>query len=129
MRLDLADPLRDELRLDRLAVDVLHLPRCDVTREGGDPLKLSVGVFVAAKDTFEVEHGEPAELAHEACRLRGDDAVESGGEQRQVEAVRPERPADIDVVGVTGTPRRDDRNVVESVGAARLFAASNLYFH
>ena len=34
VRLDLLDPLGDQLGLDRLAVDVLHLARRDVLREG-----------------------------------------------------------------------------------------------
>ena len=88
VRLDLLDPLGDQLRLDRLAVDVLHLPRRDVLREGRDPLELRVGVLVAALDALEVEHGEAAELADQPGRRRRDDAVERGGEQRQLEAVR-----------------------------------------
>ena len=63
------------------------------------------------------------------ARLGRDDAVHRGGEQRQLEAVRAERPGDVDVIGIARPPRRDDRDVVESVGAARLLASADLYFH
>ena len=129
MGLDLLDPLGDQLGLDRLAVDVLHLPRGDVPGEGGDPLELRVGVLVAAVDALEVEHGEAAELADHPGRLGRDDAVEGGRQQRQLEAVGPERPGDVDVVGIARAPRGDDRDVVEAVGPAGLLAASDLYFH
>ena len=68
--LDLLDPARDQLGLDRLAVDVLHLAGRDVAREGGDPLELLVGVLVAAEDALEVEDGEAAELADDAGARR-----------------------------------------------------------
>src|ERR1700743_1826242 len=55
--LDLLDAPRDQLRLDRLAIDVLHLARGDVRREGGNALELLLGVLVAAVDALEVEDG------------------------------------------------------------------------
>ena len=64
-----------------------------------------------------------------AGRLGRDHAVHRRGEQRQLEAVGPERPRDVDVVGVARAPRGHDRDVVESVGAARLLASADLYFH
>ena len=129
VRLDLLDPLRDQLRLDRLAVDVLHLAGGDVLRERRDPLELRVGVLVAAEDALEVEDREAAELADQAGRLGRDDAVERRRQQRQLEPVGTERPRDVDVVGVPRAPRRDDRDVVESVGPAGLLSAADLYFH
>ena len=103
MGLDLLNPAGDQLGLDGLAVHVLHLARGDVRREGGDPLELGVGVLVAAVDAFEVEHGETAELADQAGAVRRDDAVQSGRQQRQFEAVGAERPRDVDVIGIACT--------------------------
>ena len=50
-------------------------------------------------------------------------------EQRQLEAVRAERPGDVDVVGVPRAPRGHDGDVVEAVGATGLLTAADLYFH
>ena len=102
--LDLLDPLGDELGLDRLAVDLLHLPRRRVAREGRDPLELRVGVLVAAVQPLEVEDGQTAELADDAGGIGRDDPVERGREQRKVEAIRAERPRDVDVIGISRAP-------------------------
>ena len=101
MRLDLLDPLRDQLRLYRLAIDVLELTCGDVLREGRDTSELFIRVLVPTLNPLEVEHGEAAELAEDARRRRRDDAVERGCKKRQLEAVRTQGPADVDVVGVT----------------------------
>ena len=60
---------------------------------------------------------------------RRDDAVHRRREQRQLEPVGAERPGDVDVVRVARPPRRDDRDVVESVGASRLLASADLNLH
>src|SRR6185437_16803277 len=95
----------------------------------GDPLQLLVGVLVASEDALEVEHRQAAELADDSRRLRGDDAVHRGGQNRQLELVRTELPGDVDVVGVARAPGGHDRDVVEAVCTAALLAAANLYFH
>src|SRR5690349_20920332 len=100
MLLDLADALGYELGLDRLLVDLLHLASGRLLREGGDLLELRLGVLVARPDALEVEHTEPAELAEQAGGLRGDDTVHGRGEERKLEAIRPERPADDYVIRV-----------------------------
>ncbi len=48
-------------------------------------------------------------------------------EQRQLEQVRPELPADVDVLRVTRPAAGDDRDVVEPVSLPRLLAAPDLY--
>ena len=129
VRLDLLDALRDQLLLDRLLVDLLHLPGGLVARQARDALEHRVGVLVAGPDPLEVQHGEPAEAADDARGLRRDDPVHRGGEQRELEAVRAERPGDVDVVGIARPARRDDRYVIESIGAARLLASADLDLH
>jgi hypothetical protein len=59
--LDLADPLPDQLLLDRLLVELLHPPGGLVVWERGDLLEDRVGVVVAGLEPLEVQHGEPAE--------------------------------------------------------------------
>jgi len=127
--LDLADALGDQLGLDRLAVDVLHLARRLVLRERGDPFELLVGVLVAGEDPLEVEDGEPAESADDAGGPRRDDAVHRGGHHRQLELVRAELPRDVDVVWVARAPGGHDRDVVEAVCPTCLLAASYLNLH
>src|SRR5690349_4472573 len=129
MLLDLADALGHELGLDRLLVDLLHLPGRRLLRERGDLLELRLRVLVAGPDALEIEHGQAAELAEDAGGLRRDDTVHGGRQQRQLEAVRPERPADVYVVRVTRAPGRHDRDVIEPVSATTLFATSNLNLH
>ena len=129
VRLDLLDALRDQLLLDRLLVDLLHLARGLVAVQPRDALELRVGVLVAGPDALEVQDRETAEAADHAGGLGRHDAVHGRGEQRQLEAIGPERPRDVDVVGIPRAPRRDDRDVVESVGAARLLASADLYLH
>src|ERR1700730_4403169 len=127
--LDLADPLGDQLRLDRLAVDLLHLPRGLVLRQPGDPLELLVSVLVAREDALEVEYRQAAEPPDDAGGLWRDDAVHRRGEHRELELVRAELPRDVDVVRVARAARGHDRNVVEAVRAASLLAAAYLYLH
>ena len=127
--LDLPDPLGDQLGLDRLLVDVLHLTGRDVAGEARDPLELRIGILVAAEDPFQVEDRQPAELADDTGRLGRDDAVERRRQQRQLEPVRPERPSDVYVVGVPRAPGRHDGDVIEAVCATALLASTDLNFH
>src|SRR4051794_21534495 len=127
--LDLADALGHELGLDRLLVDLLHLTGGRLLGEGGDLLELGLRVLVTGPDALEVEDAKPALLAEQAGRERRDHAVHGRREQRQLEAVRPERPADVYVVRVTRAPRRHDRDVIEAIGSTTLFATSNLDLH
>ena len=129
VRLDLLDALRDQLLLDGLLVDLLHLPGGLLALEAGDALQLGVRVLIAGPDALEVQHGEPAEAPDDARGLRRDDTVHRGGEQRELEAVGAERPRDVDVVRVARPPRRDDGYVVESISAARLLASADLDLH
>ena len=102
--LDLADPLRDQLLLDRLAVDPLHLGRRLIGLVAGDRLEVVLGVLVAGEDPLEVEDGKAAQLAHDARGGGRDDAVHGRGEEGELEAIRAERPGDVDVVRIARAP-------------------------
>src|SRR5690606_30982944 len=80
-------------------------------------------------DALEVEHGQAAELADDAGRPGRHHAVHRRGQQRQLEAVVAELPGDVDVVRVACPAGRNNRDIVESVGAAGLLPAADLYFH
>ena len=94
-----------------------------------DPLELLLRVLVAGEDALEVQDAEAAELADDARGRRRDDAVHRRAQERQLEPVRAERPADVDVVRVARPARRNDRDVIEAVGATALLASTDLYFH
>ena len=121
--------LRDQLRLDRALVDLLHPARRLLLRQLRDLLELALGSLVAGEDALEVEHAEAAELAELDRDLRRDDAVHRGGEQRQLEQVRAELPADVHVLRVARPPGRHDRDVVEPVCLPRLLAPADLDLH
>src|SRR4029453_10134413 len=60
---NLSDPLADELRLDRLGVDLLHSPGClDWILDRDDLLQLRSRVVIAGPETLEIHHTEPTEL-------------------------------------------------------------------
>ena len=127
--LDLADSGGDQLLVDRRLVDLLHSGCRALLRQLGDLVELALGVLVPREDPLEVEHPEAAELAELDRGLRRDDPVHRRGQQRQLEQVRAELPPDVDVLRVAGPPRRNDRDVVEPVGLARLLAEPDLDFH
>src|SRR5215203_6287266 len=62
-------------------------------------------------------------------RRRRDDAVHRRGQQRELEEMRSELPADVDVLRVARPTARDDRDVIEPVRMSRLLAAPDLYIH
>src|SRR5438270_5656582 len=127
--LDLADALGDQLGLDRLAIDLLHLTRRLLLRQRGDPFELLLGVLVAREDPLQVEHRQASEATDDGGGLRRYDAVHRRGQHRELELVGTELPRDVDVVRVPRAPRGNDRNVVEAVGSTPLLAASYLYLH
>ena len=98
--LDLLDALGDQLFLDRLLVDLLHLARGLVLGKPGDALQDLVRVLVARPDALEVQDGEAAQLADDARAVGRYHAVHRGRQQRKLEPIGPERPRDVHVVGV-----------------------------
>ena len=127
--LDFPDPLGDQLRLDGLLVDLLHLARRQILGQVGDPLELLVGVLVAREDALEVQDGQTAQLPDDPCGLGRDDAVHRRGEHRQLELVGPELPGDVDVIRVARPPGRNNRDVVETISPTTLLSTSDLYLH
>ena len=127
--LDLADALGDQLGLDRLAVDLLHLARGGVLGQVRDALELLVGVLVAREDALEVEDREAAELADDAggrrvTRRRPSPrraAADRSDSHRASRRCRRRRGP--------SCAARADRYVVESVCAASLLPATNLNLH
>ena len=126
--LDLSDPGRDQLRLHRLGIDLLHHPGRLVLRRPRDTGQLVAGVLEPGPDPLEVENAEPTESVDQDSGLGTDHAVHRRSDQRQIEAVGTEGPGDVDVVRVPGPPGGHDRHVVEAVGPPTLLTSTDLYF-
>ena len=112
----LADALRHELRLDRLAVHLLHARRRLLVVKFADLVEEVAGVLVAGPQPLEIQDAQTTELAQFDRRGRADHAIHGRAEERQVEAVRIDLPGDVDVLGIAGAPARHDGDVVEPVG-------------
>ena len=113
---DLADPLADQVLLDRLLVELLHAPRRLVVGERGDLLVHRLGVLVARPQALEVQAGQAAEPPDLDRRGGRDGRVHGARHHRDREGVRVDLPGDVHVVGVPGAPRGHDRDLVEPVG-------------
>ena len=107
----------DELGPDRLGVHLLHPGGRLVVRKVCDLLEQRDRVLVAGPQALEVEHPEAAEPADQHRRVRAHHPVHRGGHERQLEPVRVDLPRDVHVLRVAGPSARDDRDVVEAVGA------------
>jgi hypothetical protein len=126
-RADLADACGDELRADRLGVELLHPPGRGRVVERGDLVEQRRGVVVARPEALEVEHAETAEPADRDRGLRRHDRVHRGRQHRQLQAVGVDLPGDRHLLRVAGAPARHDRDVVERVGPAAALAAADLH--
>ena len=75
LRLELTDPLLDEVGLHRLAVELLHPAGGLLGREPGDLLEDGLRVGVAGPEPLEVQHAEAAEPTELGGGGRRHDAV------------------------------------------------------
>ncbi len=114
-RLDLRHPLPDEVRIDRFEVDLLHAQGCLLLGELCDLVEIGLGILVTSPEPFEVEDGEPPQLADRHRGGRADGTVHGRAHHRKRELEGVELPGDIHVVWIAGPSRRDDRDVVETV--------------
>src|SRR5690606_11741889 len=119
----------DQLRLDRLEVDLLHPPGGFVRLQLGDLLEIRLGIVVTDPQPFEIEHPEAAEAADLDGGVRAERSVHRRAQHREGEAAGVELPADVDVVGVPGPPAGDDGYVIESVGLTARLAYADVDFH
>ena len=121
-----AEPLGDQLRLDRLGVDLLHPPGRVRAAQAGDLREQRLGVLVAGPQALEVQHPQPAGLAQRDGGRRRHHRVHRRGQHGQLEAVGVDLPGDADLLGVARAARRHDRDVVEGVGPAGALGAADL---
>src|SRR5438874_13425031 len=108
------------MRLDRFAVSLFQ-NRVDAGLVGLRDLSNDGGrVFVTSVHAVEVQHRDPAELAHRDREIDIDDPVHgrTPERQRELEALA-HREGDVDLVGIERYAPRDERNLVESVSPPR----------
>ncbi len=91
-----------------------------------DRLEALLGVLEAGPYALQIEDTEPTEFIGQDRGLGADHPIHGRGEQGQLEAVGTEGPGDVNVVRVPRAARRDDRDVVESVGAPPLLASTDI---
>jgi hypothetical protein len=113
----LADPLGDQLRLHRLAVDVLQQGerRSPVARGVTELAEDRLRVLVTGPQALGIEDAEPAGPADGDGGRRADHGVRRAGDQRDAEAEGVDLPGGRDVVDVPGAPGRDDRDLVQVI--------------
>ena len=128
--LDLADPRFRSARLDRLPVELLHpAGRLLVRAARRSPRRSARGPRSGSADP-----PGSGTRARRAGRPRSPSAGETPASMRrrhhgQLERVRIDLPADVDVIGVARPPGRNDRDLVEPVGPACRLADADLELH
>ena len=115
--LDLLDPLRDELLVDRGLVELLNevggLPHIALD----DLLDRFGRVVIAGLHPVEVEHRQPAELAHRDGKFHVDDAVHCRGDEGGAEPDPVNLPEGIDFGRIDGGRARYQRDLVKPITA------------
>ncbi len=127
--LDVADAPRHQLVGERGRVDLLHAPRGGLPRQLRYLREQRIRVLVAAPQALEVQHADAAEPPQLDRRRRRHHPVHGRGQERQLDQVGPQLPADVDVLSVARAAGRHDRDVVESVGTPGLLAPPDLDLH
>jgi hypothetical protein len=127
--LDLADPPLHELVLERLAVQLLHARGRLLVGQGADLLVDGLRILVAGPQALEVQTREAAELPDSDRGCRRHAGVHRRRHHRQPERVGVDLPGDVDVVGISRSPGRDDRHLVEPVRAPGHLPLADLDLH
>lgn len=119
----------DELILEGLAVGLLEDSDSFLGGRGGDSLEHRVGVFVAALEALEMEHGEATQLTHGGGGARIYDGVHGGGEHGEFETESGDVGAEVYILGIEGDRSGHECDVVEAKGLPRFASAADCYVH
>ncbi len=123
---DLLQPRADQLGADRRGVDLLHARGRTGGLERGDLGEQRGRVVVPRPQALEVEDAHAAGPAERDGRRGADHGVHGRREDRQVEVVGVDLPADRDLLRVARAPRGHHRDVVEGERPASSLAPSDL---
>lgn len=120
--------LDDKLRLDRLGIDLLDALGGLVRRQLSDLVEQRLRVSVTGPQPFKVEHAKRAHLAHGDGRGRAGHRIHRGADDRHIEFIGIDLPGSGYILGVTGTTRWDDGDVVQRVGQTAFLAQTDFNF-
>ena len=125
---NLVQTLRDELRLDRLGIDLLDTLGGLIGRQSGDFVQQRGRILVTGPQTFQIEHAERAHLAHGDGGGRAGHRIHGGADHRHIELIGVDLPRGGDVLGVAGATGGDDCHIVECVAETAFFAQTDFNF-
>ena len=125
---NLVQTLRDELRLDRLGIDLLDTLGGLIGRQSGDFVQQRGRILVTGPQTFQIEHAERTHLAHGDGGGRAGHRIHGGADHRHIELIGVDLPRGGDVLGVAGATGGDDCHIVECVAETAFFAQTDFNF-
>ena len=121
----------NQLRLDRLGVNLLHAGGCGGGVRLGqlnDLVEQRLRVLVAGPQALEVQHTQTAQLAQGNSGRRGHDRVHGRTNNRGVELEGVNLPGGVDIAAIAGTAGGYQRHIVQGVGGSGALGEANLNF-
>ena len=125
---NLMQTLDNELRLDRLGVDLLNTFGRAFSRQLGDFVKQRLRIVVAGPQTFEVEHAKSAHLAHGDGGGRAGHRIHRRADDRHIEFIGVNLPRSGHILRIASTTGGNDGNVVQRVRQTTLLAQTDFNF-
>ena len=120
--------LDNELRLDRLGVDLLNALGCAFSRQLCDFVEQRLRIIVAGPQAFKVEHTERAHLAHGDGSGRAGHRIHRRADDRHIKFIGVNLPRSGHILRITSTTGGNDGNVVQRVCQTALFAQTDFNF-
>ena len=125
---NLMQTLDNELRLDRLGVDLLNTLGRAFGRQFGDLVKQRLRIVVAGPQAFEVEHPKRAHLAHGDGGGRAGHRIHRSADNRHVEFISVNLPRGGHILRIASTTGGNNGNVVQRVCQTALLAQTDFNF-
>ena len=125
---NLMQTLDNELRLDRLGVDLLNTLGRAFGRQFGDLVKQRLRIVVAGPQAFEVEHAKRAHLAHGDGGGRAGHRIHRSADNRHVEFISVNLPRGGHILRIASTAGGNNGNVVQRVCQTALLAQTDFNF-
>ncbi len=125
---DLVETLDDELRLDRLGVDLLDARGRLVRRQLRDLVEQRLRIVIAGPQALEVEHAERAHPAQGDGGGRAGHRIHRGADDRHVEFIGVDLPRGGHILRIASTTGGNDGDVVQRVSQTALLAQTDFNF-
>ena len=128
-RLDLGDPLADQVFAHWLAVEILHQRHELLIAHRRNPIQHGIGIVVAALHPFQVQDSQgalPAEL-HRHRHIHH--AIHGTGDDRDLPSDAAQAPAAVGYGGINCATPRHQGDLVDAVGPANGTGATELNIH